>query len=414
MSKEAESLFGAGRLAEAKVAFEEALENGRPDPRLLLRLGTLALYENRAEEAIRHLRAALGRSSRLGRRWPLSTAIRAQLAMAHYRLDRFPDASRELAAAAGPVPLGPFRQLAAFARQLAAFGEAPPYRIEGPALTRLQFAITDPLPVVELSVNETPPVPFLLDTGGAELLLDTKFATDVGAEMVAAFRGEYSGGKRARTGLGRVATVQAGEMRIGDVPVHALDMGPIADAFGIGVRGVLGTRVLMHFLATIDYPGGALILRRKAPEGHAGALAKERSKAIPFWLANIHNILARGRLNDGPPTFFWVDTGAMGKGFLASVGQLRAAGVPVDWSLASEGPGGGGMVKEADVVIDTLTLGEGDDAITQREVPGVAQKTAPRILGNRLGFEVGGLISHTFFRPYAVTLDFTNMRLVLD
>jgi hypothetical protein len=35
------------------------------------------------------------------------------------------------------------------------------------------------------------------------------------------------------------------------------------------------------------------------------------------------------------------------------------------------------------------------------------------IFGDRLGFEVGGLISHAFFRPYALTIDFTNMRLVL-
>ena len=51
--------------------------------------------------------------------------------MAHYRADRFPEAARELAAAAGPLPLGPFAALAALARQLADFGDEPPYRITG-------------------------------------------------------------------------------------------------------------------------------------------------------------------------------------------------------------------------------------------------------------------------------------------
>jgi hypothetical protein len=39
---------------------------------------------------------------------------------------------------------------------------------------------------------------------------------------------------------------------------------------------------------------------------------------------------------------------------------------------------------------------------------------APSILGDRLGFEVGGLISHAFFRRHALMIDFANMTLGLD
>jgi hypothetical protein len=108
-----------------------------------------------------------------------------------------------------------------------------------------------------------------------------------------------------------------------------------------------------------------------------------------------------------------VDTGLAGGDFLAPEATLRAAGVPVDWSAARFGPGGGGPVKQTDVVIDPLTLGEGADAVTHTRLPGVAFERAPSILGRRLGFEVGGLISHAFFRPHALTLDFARMRLVL-
>lgn len=404
----AEPLFRAGRLPEAKAAYLEALEDRPGDPGLLKRLGDLCLYENRPEDAVRHLGEALERGSGLRRRWPLSAAIRAQLGMAHYRMDRFEAASEQFAAAAGPLPLGPFRAVAGLARHLAAFGDVVPYRIEGPQVARLEFVVTDPLPMVELSVNGGPPVLFLVDTGGAELVLDRRLAAEAGAELVSSLEGEYSGRRRARTGLGRVGSIQAGELRIHDVPVHTLDLSELPRFLGVDVRGVLGTRLLMHFLATIDYPGGALVLRR----GPAPALGDD-ARTIPFWLAESHLILARGRLNGLPPTCFWVDTGLEGGGFLASETQLRSAGVAIDWSTAQEGPGGGGLVKEARVVIDSLTLGEGDDAITHAAVPGMVQDKPLSIFGDRLGFEVGGLISHAFFRPYALTIDFADMRLVV-
>jgi Aspartyl protease len=404
---DADALFRAGRLPEAKASYEEALRARPDDPRLLRRVGELTLYENRADDAVHHLGEALARSPRLKRRWPASAAVRARLAMAHYRTDRFPDAAREFSAAAGPMPVGPFRGLAGLASQLAAFGDDPPYRIDGPRSTRLEFVATDPLPTVELSVNGGPRALFFVDTGGAELVLDVRFAARAGAEMAGELNGEYGGGKRARTGLGRVGSIRAGELRIRDVPIHTLDLGALAQYFGIDVKGFLGTRLLMHFLTTIDYPGGGLTL-------HRDPTAARPERRIPFWLAESHLILVRGRLNDLPPTLFWVDTGLAGSGFLASERQLRAAGVPVDWSRARQGPGGGGMVTEAEVLIDTLTVGEADHAITREAVPGMVQEKAPSILGDRLGFEVGGLVSHAFFRPYALTIDFSNMCLVVE
>jgi hypothetical protein len=260
---------------------------------------------------------------------------------------------------------------------------------------------------VELSVNGGRPALFLIDTGGAELILDEMLAASTGARLVAAMTAEYAGRRRARTGLGRVDSVEAGALRVEAVPIHTLDLQPVRDFFGLDVRGIVGTRLLMRFLTTIDYGGGALVLRR-------GAAPPRANGAIPFWLAETHLILARGRLNELPPTLFWVDTGLAASGFLAPEATLRAAGVPVDWSRARDGPGGGGLAKETDVLIESVTLGDGDTAVTQSDVPGTVLAKAPSILGQRLGFEVGGLISHAFFREGgALTLDFSGMRLML-
>ena len=85
-----------------------------------------------------------------------------------------------------------------------------------------------------------------VDTGGCELVLDERLAARVGATRVSSMRGEYGGRRRARTGLGWVDAVEAGDLRIGDVPVHTLDLGGFPDHFGLDVRGIVGTRLLMR------------------------------------------------------------------------------------------------------------------------------------------------------------------------
>jgi hypothetical protein len=36
------------------------------------------------------------------------------------------------------------------------------------------------------------------------------------------------------------------------------------------------------------------------------------------------------------------------------------------------------------------------------------------VLGDRLGVDIGGCVSHQFFRTTAVTLDFSEMKLIIE
>jgi hypothetical protein len=60
-------------------------------------------------------------------------------------------------------------------------------------------------------------------------------------------------------------------------------------------------------------------------------------------------------------------------------------------------------------VVNDLYLGEA----RQQNVSGLAGAFPP-VLEYAYGFRIAGLISHQFFRPYAVTFDFTGMRLFLS
>jgi len=59
--------------------------------------------------------------------------------------------------------------------------------------------------------------------------------------------------------------------------------------------------------------------------------------------------------------------------------------------------------------VDEISLGDA----TQRSITGVFG-AFPESMTSRFGFRVSGLISHRFFRPYSVTFDFSNMRLLMN
>jgi len=50
----------------------------------------------------------------------------------------------------------------------------------------------------------------------------------------------------------------------------------------------------------------------------------------------------------------------------------------------------------------------------ETDLQGVAFEAPSSILGDKLGFHIGGLISHQFFRSHALTLDFERMQLILE
>ncbi|MGH7598014.1 MAG: aspartyl protease family protein [bacterium] len=373
----AEAAYRHGKFDEADAAYLKIKQIAPTHVTALERLGTIALWNNRIDEAA---------------------------------------AARFFREAAGPVPIGPFRTLSALGNWLASFGETQPYLIEGPNETRLNFVVTDPLPVVEVSVNGAAPIHCIIDTGGSEIILDQSLAQTAGAQITATMTGEFGGAKKAAIGLGRVDSIKLAEFTLQNMPVHTLNLASISAVFnGLEIKGIIGTRLLMHFLSTIDYPNGGLILRRATPENLARLEAHaeaQKAKRIPFWLIETHYIVAWGTVNGVGPTLFFVDTGLAGKGFIPSNTLLKKAQLVGDWSKAEESIGGGGTFKTVPIVIDELTLGAGLDQIVKHNVSGFGFERQP-VLGNQLGFEIGGLISPQFFRDHAVTFDFKSMYMIL-
>jgi len=394
--EQADGLFAEGRFGEAAELCGARLTEVEDDYPAVLRLGEIALLANRLDEAERRLSKA--RQLRPDEARPM-----ALLAEAYYRRDNFQ--------AAEPL----FRQIGrtAMADKLASFKSLVPYQVASDlAESHLDFALTDPLPVVRVRVNHGEEVFFLIDTGGSELILDPAFAKQVGAERFGSETGTFAGGSTTSYEHGRVERVTLGAFEVRNVPVHLLDTTRLSRAAGgKPVKGILGTVLLYHFLPTIDYRRGRLELRRLTD--HSSRPVEAASEAdgrisVPFWLAGDHFIVARGSVNGGESCLMLVDTGLAGNAFTCPESTLERAGIELK-GPSSEGVGGAGPVRVTPFLLKELSLGPA----VRRHMPGVFGPF-PASLEHGLGFRLGGLISHAFFRSYRVTFDFVRMSLNLE
>ncbi len=388
---EADRLFRSAEFAEARNCYLAALHEDAGNVEGYLRLGEIALLHNQVPEAERWLLRA---SAMVG----AGTRVNDLLAEVYYRLRAFEHSARHLRIAGLDVT----------ARKLEHFAADAPYLVEGPKKTRIRFVSTDPLPVVGVRVNDGAEVNFLIDTGAPEVILDPELARDLGVTEFGSVSGRFAGDQRAEVIQAVVESIAIGEMRVRHIPVHLLSTRRFSGLFG-GTRidGILGTRFLYQFISTIDYPKGELTLRLASlsapgdPEPDGGALS------VPLLLAGDHYLLARGLVN-GYPMLLFVDTGIAGLGFAAPTSTLDDARVAVQPEQRIVAVGGGGALSATAFSVGTLALG---DAVG-RNVRGVAGVFPPS-LEHKFGFRIGGMISHAFFRPYALTFDFSRMRLYL-
>jgi len=392
----ADSLFKAGKFAEAEKLYAETLNVDSKNFHATVRLGYLALFSNRLDDAQKWLLKAIEIK-------PEEVASKSLLAEVFYRRDDFQQAANLLRAIGREAK----------AKQLESFKDFKPYQIESKVeVTSLKFVLTDPLPVVQVQVNGQEAVSFFIDTGGAEAIIDTEFAKEVGANQFGSETGTFAGGKQAAFQYGRVDSLTLGDFTVKNVPVHIMDVRRFSQPVfgGKQVNGIIGTVLLYHFFPTLNYPEGELILRQKTNE----TLSRFEQEAqgqnyivVRFWMAGDHYMVAWGSVNKSQPMLFFVDTGLAGGGFTCPESTLREGGIQLQENLASEGVGGGGKVKVIPFVVEELALGEAKGQIIQ----GLFTGAFP--LENAFGFRIGGLISHGFFRTYALTLDFTGMRLFI-
>jgi len=387
--------FQTGEFQAAKKTYQEIIKNNPKDFQALVLLGNIALLSNKFKKAEKWLLKALKAS-------PSELAPHALLAEVYYRQDDFKNAAKHL------------RKFSMddLAERLESFKDKEPYKIIG---TKDKFIVkmklVEPLPIVEVKINNSKTVNFLIDTGAAETIIDKDFAQELGLETFGAKTGVFAGGKQASTSLGKAVSITLGDLKVENFPVTILPVRPFSVMFeGMQIDGIIGTVLFYHFITTMDYPNGQIIFRRNTKEQlrvFEDEIKDDNPIEIPFWMAEDHYMVAWGSVNKSEKTLFFLDTGLAGGGFTGAKKTLEDGQVELDEAKAQEGLGGGGKVKIIPFVVEELAFG---DAV-ERNINGVFAEKFP--LEYSTGFRIGGIISHQFFRTYALTFDFLKMRFIL-
>ena len=402
----ANQLFQAGKFSEAGKLYSQIVAQNPKDYSATLQLGHIALLSNRLDDAQKWLEKAISLR-------PDDADAKIMLAQAFYRRDDFQKAAATLNA----VDVNsnklireqyPTLNVAMFE----SFKGQTPYELKGNAAsTRVKFVKTDPLPLVNVRVNGGKEVIFFIDTGGSEVTLDTDFAKELGVPQFGAVQGTFSGGQHAEVQLGRIESLTLGDWTVKNVPTAMLPLRQLSEGFGVKqIDGIIGTTLFYHFLTTMDYPWGELVLRRKDANSLEEFKAQSSGKrvTVPIWMASDHFMVGWGRVETLPPTLLFVDTGLAGAGVKLAESVIKEAGIKLEENKATEGAGGGGTLKTVPYIVHQLSFGD----IKEENVPGLYDGPFP--WENMFGFHLAGMVGHDFFKPYAVTFDFQNMQIFLQ
>lgn len=347
---------------------------------------TIALWRNEVRTAETWLRGVVARA-------PRDRLAGGLLAEALTRQDRFDEAA-PLLARSGARARG---------RMLASFGATQPYRLEGVGSVRPLLQV-DPLPLVELTVNEAVTAVFLVDTGGADTIVDPAIAARLSAPTFGGERGGlFGGGATARIEWARLASLRIGELVLRDLPAVVMPTRLLTAPDGRPLDGIVGTSVLRRFASTIDYVRGELAL---ATGVQPGRVLCEATTRVPFWLVQDHFMVAVGSFGTVEDQLFIVDTGVGGATVAPSAAVLRKAGIQPEAPTSAAGPGG--RIAARPFTVPRLALGRH----VYKHARGLAG-VFPESVTAALRFEVAGLLGHDFFRGLQVTFDFERMEILL-
>jgi hypothetical protein len=135
---------------------------------------------------------------------------------------------------------------------------------------RIPMTVHATHPYVQVSVNHSEPLWFLLDTGAAAPvnLIDAGRAAAIGLRTIRERSAGAIGGS-AKVALTDSATLTIGSLDLGAHPLATMDFVGHEGQEGHAIHGILGYAFFKDRVVTIDYPRGILLIGGR---GHGGSV----------------------------------------------------------------------------------------------------------------------------------------------
>lgn len=257
--------------------------------------------------------------------------------------------------------------------------------------------------IVDVQVNGRGPFPFLVDTGGHDIVTP---ATLHALSISSAGDSPSGGGgeKMTTSGYAHVDLLNAGGAVLRDQVVLALDFSP-PDVEGLQLGGMLGLEFLERFVVRIDY--GLQTMTMIDPGRFTMEERADSGIAIPFTFYE-HMPQVEG-VFDGRPARFNIDTGSRSDVTLTRpfVEQNELRRSYPDGITATESWGVGGPTRPYVARAASVTLGS---VVVPKPIAGLSESKR----GAFSDANYDGNIGSGILKRYAVTFDYSHQVMYLE
>ena len=382
-----EALWAAGLFDEAEQAFEDGLALDPNVPRGHHGRAKALMSRNRLDEALEVAQHALSLSPRDGE-------FHHTVGSLYERMHRFEEAAVAFGDYVNLLPNKDQSDRAAWSRAqirfLRSFGRRVPFDMAPDVAEKLHtvpFRLVRDKIIVRAKVNGGREVDFVVDTGAEQTVVSREIARRQNVQPVV-YTLSAGVGEVGLRGLqiGRIDSLEIGSLEIENVPC-LIKNPPLT---GIPTREVESFSPLAAGLSvTVDYERRRLTFGRRIAEAPADVELPLRQHRL---------VTVRGTVNDQDASFV-VDTG----GEVISISSQTASTLnyrPLVRRLPLRVYGSSGWDPDA-FLLPGVNLMFNSIAFPNYPVV-VLNLRAPSAL---LGFQVGGIIGHTFLSRYRVAID---------
>lgn len=211
--------------------------------------------------------------------------------------------------------------------------------------------------IVDAMVDGRGPFPFLVDTGGHNILTPSTVAA-LGLSSEGSSPSSGAGEKTVSNGYAHVRTLGAGGAMVRNQTVLTLDFSP-ADVEGLTLGGMLGAEFLERFVVQIDYSARTITFIDPAKFGSAARARAGTPTPIRYY---VHMPQVFGSI-DGIPARLNLDTGARDEITLTSpfvtknrLKDRYPGGVTVTTGWGVGGPSRGYTVRAGAISLGSVTV----------------------------------------------------------
>ena len=310
------------------------------------------------------------------------------------RLNRFPEASDALQRYVDLLPNMRLDQRAEWSRAevrfLRSFGDRVPLELVGDpdAVLTIPFRLVNDKVVVRARVNGDGPFDFVIDTGAEQMVLSKETAQAVGVRPISNTISAGVGDIGVRgLDLGRVESLEIGPLEVRNLPV--IIKNPSLEGLPSGREPDSISPLALGLSVVIDYRDNQLILASRLPDEPADI-------EIPM---RYHRLaVVRGLVNQAHTKSFVVDTGgevisiSAGTANFLDTGSTRR--IPLRVYGTSGWDGTAFLLPGVDLAFDQISYENFSVVVLNLHRPSAL-----------LGFDIGGIVGHSFLKNYRVAFD---------